>query len=287
MQQPRGKKKAMSMVLAIVRGAGLALLVYAALMFVMQRRLAFPGTSRESPRPSATAPAGVRQAWLDTSYGRVEAWFIGAAKPPESPTAVFAHGNGELIEDWQVAMEDVAQSGINVLLVEFPGYGHSDGSPSRASIREAFGRAFDWLVAEGGVPQDRIVAYGRSIGGGAATDLALDRPVRALALQSTFSSAMRMAREMFVPGFLVRDRFDNARVVAQFQGPVLLMHGPEDEVISYAHAETLARMRPGLEVKQIACGHNDCADVWPSIVGTLAAFLRTNGLLQPQGEVAE
>jgi pimeloyl-ACP methyl ester carboxylesterase len=269
----------MSMVLAVVRGAGLALLVYGALMFVMQRRLAFPGTSRESPRPSATAPAGVRQAWLDTSYGRVEAWFIGAAVPSGSPTLVFAHGNGELIEDWQAPMEDVAKAGINVLLVEFPGYGHSDGSPSRASIREAFGRGYDWVVAEGGVPRDRIVAYGRSIGGGAATDLAQDRPVRALALQSTFSSAMRIARGMLVPGFLVRDRFDNARVVAEFQGPVLLMHGPADEVIPYAHAETLARMRPGLEVEQIACGHNDCLGIWPSIVDSLAGFLRTNGLL--------
>lgn len=267
------------MVLAIVRGAGLALLVYAALMFVMQRRLAFPGASLGSPRASATAPAGVRQAWLDTSYGRVEAWFIGAPDPASSPTVVFAHGNGELIEHWQPAMEDVAKVGINVLLVEFPGYGHSDGSPSRASIREAFGRAYDWLVAEGGVPRDRIVAYGRSIGGGAATDLARDRPVRALALQSTFSSAMRFAREMFVPGFLVRDRFDNARAVAEFQGPVLLMHGPEDEVISYAHAERLASVRPGLGVTQIACGHNDCLAVWPSIVGELERFLRANGLL--------
>lgn len=275
------------MVLAIVRGAGLALLVYAALMFVMQRRLAFPGASLQSPRASATAPAGVRQAWLATSYGRVEAWFIGAGVPSASPTVVFAHGNGELIEDWHSAMEDVAKAGINVLLVEFPGYGHSDGSPSRASIREAFGSAYDWLVAEGGVPHDRIVAYGRSIGGGAATDLALDRPVRALALQSTFSSAARFARELLLPGFLVRDRFDNARAVAEFQGPILLMHGRADEVIEYRHAEILAAARPGLAVTDIACGHNDCADVWPSIVGSLVAFLRTNGLLQPIGEVAE
>jgi len=84
---------------------------------------------------------------------------------------------------------------------------------------------------------------------------------------------------MFVPGFLVRDRFDNVRAVAEFPGPVLLMHGVEDEVIAYAHAETLARARAGLDVTQIGCGHNDCLTVWPSIVETLSTFLRTNGLL--------
>jgi pimeloyl-ACP methyl ester carboxylesterase len=266
-------------VLALVRGLGLAMLIYGALMFALQRRLAFPGTSRVSPRASATAPAGVTQVWLEASFGPVEAWFFRAPEGSAAPTVVFAHGNGELIEDWRAPMEQLAGAGINALLVEFPGYGHSAGSPSRDSMRESFGRGYDWLVQEGGVAEDRIVAYGRSIGGGVAADLARDRPVRALALQSTFSSAMRVARELFVPGFLVLDRFDNARAVYEFEGPVLLLHGVTDEVISYAHAETLASVRPGLGITEIPCGHNDCAEAWPTIVASLADFLRSNGLL--------
>ncbi len=274
------------MVLALVRSVGLALLIYGVLMFALQRRLAFPGTSRESPRATATEPPGVTQVWLDASIGSAEAWFFGAPARATAPTIVFAHGNGELIEDWESAMERVACSGINALLVEFPGYGHSAGKPSRASIREVFGRGYDWLVAEGGVANDRIVAYGRSVGGGAATDWMRDRPVRALALQSTFSSATSFARGMLLPGFLVRDRFDNAGALSEFQGPVLLMHGVDDEVISYAHAETLASVRAGLDITQIDCGHNDCLTVWPSIVETLSAFLRTNGLLEADASPA-
>ncbi len=277
------------MVVTLVRGVGLALLIYGALMFALQRRLAFPGTSRESPRSTASAPAGVTQVWLDASFGSVEAWFFVASDRATAPTIVFAHGNGELIEDWQAAMARVADSGINALLVEYPGYGHSAGAPSRESIREVFGLGYDWLVTEGGVANDRIVAYGRSIGGGAAADLARDRPVRALALQSTFSSAASFARGMLLPGFLVRDRFDNAGALAEFQGPVLLMHGVEDEVIAYAHAETLASVRTGLGITKIGCGHNDCLTVWPSIVENLATFLRTNGLLDgdPSPSVAD
>jgi pimeloyl-ACP methyl ester carboxylesterase len=262
----------------VLSAVGLGLLVYGLLMFVVQRRIAFPGAMRDSPRATPTAPAGARQVWLETSFGRVEAWLYAAAGA-HAPTVIFAHGNGELIEDWQGPMETLRAAGVSALLVEFPGYGHSEGEPKRETIREAFAAAFDWLVAEGGVDPERIVAYGRSIGGGAAGDLARERPVRALALQSTFSSAAEIARELFLPGFLVLDRFDNRRAVRDFEGPVLLMHGRTDEVIGFAHAERLARARPGLAITEIACGHNDCGRVWPEIVQALTGFLRAHGLM--------
>jgi pimeloyl-ACP methyl ester carboxylesterase len=262
--------------------AGLALLLYGLLMFTMQRRLAFPGTSRVVSRQAASAPAGVVQAWLPTSYGPVEAWLVRAADP-NAPSLIFAHGNAELIDDWADAMARVRDAGASVLLVEFPGYGHSSGRPSRASIREAFQAAYDWLIDQGGASASGVVAYGRSIGGGAAADLARDRPVRALVLQSTFSSTTRIARELFVPGFLVRDRWDNARAVAEYEGPVLVMHGVADEVIPYGHAERVARARPGLAVTRIDCGHNDCLLAWPDIVAEVTGFLRTHGLLGTSG----
>jgi pimeloyl-ACP methyl ester carboxylesterase len=275
------------MLLTLVRLAGLALFFYGLLLFAMQRRIAFPGMSRQSPRPAASAPAGVTQLWLTASFGRVEAWFVPASAVGTAPTVVFAHGNGELIEDWREAMDELARAGVNALLVEFPGYGYSEGRPTRATIRETFGLAYDWLASQERVDLARIVAYGRSIGGGAASDLARDRPVGALVLQSTFVSTMRMAREILAPGFLVRDRWDNARGVYEFGGPVLVMHGRADEVIAFSHAEAVVRARPGLAVTEIPCGHNDCLDAWPAIVDTLTAFLRTNGLLDDgSGSVA-
>jgi len=269
----------LSATLFAVKVSGLGLLGYAMLMFVAQRRLVFPGTSRELARATATVPPGVAQVWLEPSLGRVEAWFYEAGEGGLKPTVVFAHGNGELIEDWLEAMERLRAEGINVLLVEFPGYGFSEGKPSREALRETFSAAFDWLVEETDVDAQRIVAYGRSIGGGAAADLARDRPVAALILQSTFTSAAAMAREMLLPGFLVRDRFDNRRAVSAFVGPVLLMHGVDDDVISYAHAQGLASAREGLGVTLIDCAHNDCGSEWPHIVSTLTHFLASNGLL--------
>ena len=278
----------MPQLLVVARVLALAILGYLALIFVVQRRMAFPGTLRTSPRPTASVPPEVTQVWLEASFGRVEAWFFSAvgregAERAEGdvskPTIIFAHGNGELIEDWQGEMERLVAAGQNALLVEFPGYGHSEGKPSRSTLLETFTLAFDWLVARDDVDADRIVAHGRSLGGGVAGDLALNRPIRALVLQSTFSSAKAIAWENFVPGFLVRDRFDNRRAVSDFSGPVLLMHGVRDDVIPYAHAEALAAAREGLDIIEMDCAHNDCAPEWPEIVASLTAFLRSNALL--------
>ena len=278
----------MPQVLVVGRVLILAILGYFALIFVLQRRMAFPGTLRDSPRPTAFAPPDVTQVWLEASFGPVEAWFFSSVGPEGAeraegdvhrPTIIFAHGNGELIEDWYGDMEHLAAAGANALLVEFPGYGHSRGKPSRSTLRETFTLAFDWLIARDDIDADRIVAHGRSLGGGVVGDLALNRPIRALVLQSTFSSAGAIARGNFVPGFLVRDRFDNRRAISGFSGPVLLMHGVRDDVIPYTHAETLAAAREGLEITDIDCAHNDCAPQWPEIVASVTAFLRSNALL--------
>ena len=269
----------MPQVLVVGRVLALAILGYFVLIFALQRRMAFPGTLRDSPRPTAFAPPGVTQMWLEASFGRVEAWFFSAEGDVHRPTIIFAHGNGELIEDWRSDMERLAAAGLNALLVEFPGYGHSRGKPSRSTLSETFTLAFDRLAARDEVDADLIVAHGRSLGGGVAADLALNRPIRALVLQSTFSSASAFARENFVPGFLVRDRFDNRRAVSDFSGPVLLMHGIRDDVIPYAHAEALAAAREGLDITELDCAHNDCAPEWPEIVASLTAFLRSNALL--------
>ena len=227
-----------------------------------------------SPHAPESPPGGVEQVWLGTSFGRVEAWFFDGSNGAPAASLIFAHGNGELIDHWRSEMEDFKDLGVNVFLVEFPGYGHSEGRPTRATLREAFTKAYDWLIERSQVDPERVVAWGRSIGGGVASDLAFSRPVKALILQSTFSSMATLARRGFgAPGFLLRDRYDVARAVADFEGPVLLIHGVKDEVIPYLHAERIAEVRDGLEVVALDCGHNDCSPYWREITGRVTRFL--------------
>ena len=265
----------------VLRVLALSAVGFAALVFFVQRWIAFPGAFATVPRSSPTSPDDAEQLWIGTEFGRVEAWLFGASGPGPHPAIIYAHGNGELIDHWAPEMSDLARSGVTALAVEFPGYGFSTGKPSRTTIRATFQAAYDSLASRPGVDGARIVAYGRSMGGGAASDLTRDRPVSALVLQSTFSSIADVARSMLVPGFLVRDRFDNVAAVREYEGPVLLMHGLEDEVLPYRHAERIAAVRPGLDVTRIACGHNDCARVWPEIRGEVVGFLQREGVLHP------
>jgi pimeloyl-ACP methyl ester carboxylesterase len=259
---------------SIVRALAAVVVGYGLLVFLVQRAVSFPGQFRSVERQGP--PAGVDQVWLETSFGRVEAWLYPA--PGRAPALVFFHGNGELIDDWSVEMQRFAALGVSVLAVEFPGYGRSEGKPKRSTVGEAASAAFDFLAGHEGVDPDRIVSWGRSMGGGAAADLALDRPVAGLVLLSTFSSTMDMAATILVPGFLVRDRFAPQEAVRAFEGPVLLMHGPTDEVIPYAQALQIAGARPGLDVIDLPCGHNDCAASWGEIAGHITDFLRREGI---------
>jgi len=266
--------------ISLLRVLLLLIVAYTAILFFLQRSLVFPGAGREAPPSDRSPPEGGRQLWLTTSFGEVEAWLFSANAAGPAPALIFAHGNGEFIDDWGREMGEITGMGLSVLLVEFPGYGLSRGKPSRKTIRETFQAAFDQLEDEPGVDGSRIVAWGRSLGGGAAGDLALDRPIEALVLQSTFASTSRMAWEAFrAPGFLVRDRWNNRKVVEGFGGPILLMHGRTDEVVPFDHAETLASLVEGLEVVELPCGHNDCLAEWSTIIGIVKRFLKGNGIL--------
>ncbi|MDX1646672.1 MAG: alpha/beta fold hydrolase [Longimicrobiales bacterium] len=260
-------------VLASALGLGLVL-------FLVQRWIAFPGAFMPSPRAEPTPPQGVEQIWLDTEAGRVEAWLFEAAGEGSRPLIIHAHGNAEFIEVRARDMADLAAHGVHTLAVEFPGYGFSEGRSTRRSIRSTFREAFDRMAERTEVDPDRIVAYGISMGGGAAADLATERPVAALILQSTFSSTMDVARSMLVPGILVRDRFDNVTAVEAFDGPVLLMHGREDDVLGFGHAERIAQAREDLQITPIPCRHNDCAPVWPEIRDRILRFLEETDLLR-------
>ena len=157
------------LLISLVKIAVLGYLGYAVLLFVLQRRLLFPGGARAPERgESSTMAPGVQRVWLESTAGRVEAWHMPAQ--PQSgpgPALVFAHGNGELIDDW-TALAELTRFGMSVLLVEFPGYGHSAGKTSRRQIGEAFRAGYDWLVALPDVDPERVVVMGRSIGGGGA-----------------------------------------------------------------------------------------------------------------------
>jgi hypothetical protein len=212
-------------------------------------------------------PPNGEPVWLGPS-GDTEAFFLRPdAQAGRFPVVIFTHGNGELIDHWLPEFLYLPKHGVGALLVEFPGYGRSGGSPSETSITEAILAAYDWVANAPGVDRRRIVAYGRSLGGGAACALSRERKLAALILESSFTSIPDMA-PFFVPGVLLADKFDNLSAVREFEGPVLVLHGMHDAIIPIAHGEALAAAAGGA-VQALPCGHNDCPRAWPLITSFL------------------
>lgn len=243
------------------------------LLFLMQRRMMFPAPMAAGAAPR---PADAQQVWLPGLAGETESWFLpplAGARP--APLMIFGHGNGELIDYWPDDFVEPRRWGVAVLLVEFPGYGRSGGTPSQRSVEQAFLAAYDWAAGQDGIDADRIIGYGRSLGGGAVGLLSRKRRLAAIVFESTFTSTRPFARGFGAPGFLVRDPFDNLAAVRAFQGALLIIHGEDDRIIPTDHGRTLAAAA-GVDLHTLPCGHNDCPRAWPLV----RDFLTDHGVLR-------
>lgn len=240
----------------------------------LQRRVLYP-------RPAAGAAPPLPPGATRVALGPSSDWEAFFLRPAEAtapfPAVIFAHGNGELIDHWLRPFGVLPRAGIGVLLIEYPGYGRSGGSPTQQSITSAIVAGYDFLTEQRDVDRRRVVAYGRSLGGGAACALALERPVAGLILESSFTSVRALAPRFGLPGMLVLDPFDNLSAVRELDLPILVVHGERDQLIPVAHGEALARAA-GSELVRLPCGHNDCARPWAQVL----AFLRESGVARPR-----
>ena len=228
------------------------------------------------------ASSGIEIVWLNTDAGQTEAWFVPPApelRLQSYPVVIFAHGNAELIDFWVQELNPLRQLGLGLLLVEYPGYGRSQGHPSQKTITQVFVAAYDHILKHPKVDPDRIILMGRSIGGGAVCQLAARRPAASLILMSTFTSARSFAPKYLVPGFLVKDPFDNLTVVKSFTGPVLIIHGQKDDIIPFVHGKRLQQAASQARLIAYPCGHNDCPPGWGLFWKDIEDFLRKSNLL--------
>lgn len=256
--------------------------VYCGLLFLLQRQIMFPRGQIPQPLRSEINITGLEKLWLDTEFGKVEAWLllpiVGSAGKP-APAVIFGHGNGELIDFWPQELKRFTQFGMALLLVEYPGYGRSQGVPSQASITKTFITAYDALASRKDIDSSRIVLFGRSLGGGAVCALAQKKPSSALILMSTFTSARSFAKKFLVPPFLVRDPFDNLSAVANYSAPVLILHGKHDKIIPFCHGTTLHEAANIGKMIAYDAGHNDCPPDWDAFWHDIESFLEGAGII--------
>lgn len=190
---------------------------------------------------------------------RIHGWYLGSTE--NSRTVLFLHGNAGNISSRISTIQMLASLDLNVLIIDYRGYGLSDGNPSEHNVFADSRAAYDWLLSEKGVEPSRLFLFGRSLGGAAAIDLAVQAECAGLIVESSFTSITDMGRLMypFVPiSALLRHRFESLEKIGRVGCPILISHSPEDDLIPYEMGRKLyeAAAEPKRFV-EISGGHND------------------------------
>lgn len=151
-------------------------------------------------------------------------------------TLLVSHGNAEDLGNIKPFLKALQARGFSILAYDYQGYGTSENKPSEHRVYEDIQAAYTYLVDTQKIPPDHIILYGRSLGAAASIDLASERPVAGLIIESAFLSALRVVTQYPVFPF---DRFDNIAKIKKVTAPVLIMHGKQDRVVPFGHAEKL------------------------------------------------
>ncbi|WP_253449171.1 alpha/beta hydrolase [Halomonas sp. Y3] len=253
------------MLLRWLVGIALVYLLVLALAWAFQERLLYlPHMGRE---PIGT-PADRGLAWepvlLETEDGlALDAWWL----PHERPRAslLFLHGNAGNISHRLDSLVQFHRLGFAVLILDYRGYGRSEGRPSEAGLALDAMAGWRWLREEAGQAPEEVVLFGRSLGAAVAAELAEEREAQgerpaAVILESPFRSVPELAQRVypFLPArWLARFSHDTESHVGGITAPLLVIHSRDDEIIPFAEGEAVYRAaRDPKRLLEIRGGHN-------------------------------
>ena len=213
----------------------------------------------------------------------IHGWWI-PAKQPKAKVLLYLHGNALNVGANVAHAHTFHQSGFSVLLIDYRGYGRSQGSfPNEVQVYQDAAVAWKYLVQQREIAPSQIVIYGHSLGGAVAIDLAVKYPDAAgLIVESSFTCVRdvifyRNSFGMFPVELILTQRFESITKVPKLQVPVLFIHGTADTTVPSFMSQNLYNAAP--ESKQLllvpGAGHNNVAEVASSeYIRTVKSFLQ-------------
>ena len=213
------------------------------------------------PAPPASYQEKEANVFLQTPSGeRIACLHLEASDSPNGVTVLFSHGNGEDLGYASEFLKAYHALGCSVFSYDYPGYGQSSGNPTEQGCYQAAFAAYEHLVRKVGVPAERVILHGRSLGGGPSCEVASKMKVGGLVLESSFITAFRVMTQIPLVPF---DKFRNIDKLDNVSCPSLVIHGELDEVVPFTHGEKLfdALSEPKTFLSYPQAGHNNLAAV--------------------------
>jgi fermentation-respiration switch protein FrsA (DUF1100 family) len=264
--------------------------VVAALAWKYQDRMAFPAPKyAELPPPAAARIPDGRLVSVTTEDSvELRGWYLPPNPAPRrggrAPGLIWFYGNMETIRAVGPIIRDFRPAGTALLVLDYRGYGASGGTPTETGVYLDAEAAWDLLARQPEVDSGRIAVYGRSVGSVPALYLAAGRPVRAVILDSPFTSARDMQQRHYawLPSFITRLSLDNLSRARSLSVPLLVVHGTDDRIAPFVMGHAVAEAGRGELVRIEGAGHNDTYDMGGTLYrqavhAFLAEYLREEG----------
>ncbi|MFO8045452.1 MAG: alpha/beta hydrolase [Halomonas sp.] len=282
------------MLLRWMAGIALVYLLVVGLAWAFQARLLYLS---HMGREHVGTPADRGLAWaavtLKTEDGlALDAWWL----PHDSPRAslLFLHGNAGNISHRLDSLRQFHRLGLSVLILDYRGYGRSEGQPSETGLAMDARAGWRWLREEADQPPGDVVLFGRSLGAAVAAELAvgLESEARegqgpaAVILESPFRSVPALAQRLypFLPArWLARFSHDTETHVENIAAPLLVIHSRDDEIIPFAEGDAVYQSaRQSKRLLEIRGGHNTgFLESEPDYSAGIDAFLTNQANLPP------
>ncbi len=248
-----------SSVIWIVTIAVVGYAVVLVLMYLFQAAFVYFPTRNIAVTPEIRDLA-YEDVWLYTDDDiRIHGWYVPSDR--DRGYVLFFHGNAGNISDRIESIVHFNNLGLNVLIIDYRGYGNSEGRPSEQGTYRDAEAGWRYLTEVREASPSHIILFGRSLGGGVASWLASQVEAGGLVLESTFTSAVDLASDiypMFPVRLLMYIRYPVTEYLKDITMPVMVAHSVDDEIIPYYHGrklyEQLSEPKMWLEMQG---GHND------------------------------
>lgn len=222
----------------LIAAAACYALVCLAVYFYQGRLIWYPGPPPETT-PGASGLAFDEWKLATPDGAQIHAWRVRAAAPRGA--IVLCHGNAGNIASRIEKAAVLVASGFDVVLFDYRGYGSSTGAPSEEGTYVDAETVWSKLVEVGFAPEN-IAAFGESLGGAVAIELARRRRVGALVVEDSFTSLGDMASRVYpwLPVRLIlRSQYASKAKIGELAVPVLVIHSRDDELVPFAHGRAL------------------------------------------------
>ncbi len=250
-----------------------------AIMYALQPGMVFFPTKNISQTPDQWG-LKYEDVYLESSnQNKIHGWYLPVKDSKQ--VLLFFHGNGGNISHRGDSLKIFNRLGLNVLIIDYQGYGKSEGSPGEQKMYDDALVAWNFLITKKKFKPDDIVVFGRSLGGAVAANLAVDVNPRALILESTFSSVKDMAKRLLpVISRIVYSRyeFNTAQKITKNRAPLLVLHSRDDDIIPFELGEKVyqAAGKPKIFIVMAGDHNNGFVQSQPAYEQALNNFLSTN-----------